>query len=158
MKRRWLVLALTMGAVGSTACSDALIGPRPATDNASLFDEVWRQFDLHYSFFDLKGINWDSLGAYYRPQAVSASSTQQFASVLSRMLAELKDVHVSLTPAGSVGTMRYTSPAEIVPTYYDAGLVTRRYLASPRTTSGGHVSYGLLTPAVSTISWTEAAA
>ena len=61
-----------------------MLGPPPSTDHASVFDDVWREFDLHYSFFQLKDIDWTAIGARYRPQALAAKSDVDFAVVISQ--------------------------------------------------------------------------
>ena len=104
------------------SCDGSLIGAPAASDRTSVFDDLWHQVDLHYSFFVLKRINWDSLGAVYRPLAVNATTDASLADVLARMLAELADVHVALTPTGS-STRRYQAKFEFAPTFFDASRV-----------------------------------
>ena len=99
-------------AMASVAWSDTILGPPPSTDRASVFEDVWREFDLHYSFFQLKGIDWAAIGTRYRPLAMAARSDADFAVVMSQMLAELHDPHVSITPFGPGSTMRYVSTTD----------------------------------------------
>ena len=129
-------------AIASVACSDTILGPPPSTDRASVFDAVWREFDLHYSFFQLKGIDWTAIGARYRPLALAAKSDVDFAVVVSQMLAELHDPHVSLTPFGPGSTMRYVSPFDTAATFYSASATLGKYVTAPTATSGGHIRYG----------------
>jgi hypothetical protein len=133
------------------SCDGSLIGAPAASDRVSVFDDLWHQVDLHYSFFALKGINWDSLGAVYRPRAANATTDAALADVLSRMLAELADVHVSLTPTGST-TLRYVARFEIAPTFFDASRVFRRYVTASTAPSAGHVRFGRIAPEVGYIS------
>ena len=130
------------------ACAEPLVGPGAASDHGSLFDDMWHQVDLHYSFFDLKHIDWDSIGNRYRPLALAASSDAAFADVLGRMLAELKDVHVSITSAGVAGTTRYLSARDTAATYFSTRMVLEHYLPVPRQSVGGHFRYGMLAPTV----------
>ena len=44
MKRR--AFAFVTAALLAVACTD-VVGPGAATDYGSLFDDLWRQFDLH---------------------------------------------------------------------------------------------------------------
>jgi len=72
---------------------------------ATSFDQLWAEMDRHYSYFELKKIDWPALKARYRPQAEAATSTKEFVAVLQRMLSELKDNHVSIDgPEGRVFT------------------------------------------------------
>lgn len=141
---RNLVAALFCAA--TVACNNSdLVGPEPSRDYGSMFDDLWTQFDLHYSYFDLRGIDWDAVGAHYRPLAVAAQSDAQFASVLGQTVAQLHDMHVSVT-AGDV-VYRYQSP-------YEAGMAINesaifgRYVTSPFQTSGGHIRGGFVSPRV----------
>ena len=142
---RMVGLLFTMCAV---ACSDAMVGPSTGGDRGALFDNLWTEFDLHYSFFVLKRINWDSLRAVYRPQALRASGDEAFAAAMGRMLGALQDVHVSLTPSGAGGTLRYLSRFETAPTFFDVQRLLTRYVPSSRTTPGGHIQFGIAAPTV----------
>jgi C-terminal processing protease CtpA/Prc len=148
MKRLCLALALMV----STGCADTFLGPSPAKDNGALFDEVWREFDLHYSYFAVKHINWDSLGAHYRPLALSASTETQFASVLAHMLGELHDAHVALTPGAEHATLRQLVGPDTATTYFVQSVVFNRYVPSSRYSAQRHLRYGMATPTVGYIS------
>jgi len=144
MKRR--PLAYLAAALFALACTD-VVGPPAATDYGSLFDDLWHQFDLHYSYFGVTRVNWDSLGKVYRPIAVSASNDVQFARVLGAMLAELKDMHVSLS-AGPAGTMRYISRMDTASTYFNQAMTLGRYVRIPTSTPSGHIRFGLANDSV----------
>lgn len=146
MKRgRLAVLALAILAV---ACSESLVGPPAATDYGSMFDDLWHQFDLHYSYFALSGVNWDSLGKHYRPLAVSAPDDSRFARVLATMLVQLKDMHVSITPGSAANTMRYVSRWDTAATYFDQGVTMVRYLPAINATEDGDVQFGFVSDSV----------
>ena len=144
MRRLGLTLALLL----SVGCADAFLGPSAAKDNGALFDELWREFDLHYSYFGVKHVNWDSLGAHYRPLAVSAQTETQFASVLNRLLGELHDVHVALSTGAERESMRQLARADTASTYFVQSVVFNRYVPSSRLTSANHLRYGMATPTV----------
>lgn len=136
--------------VASAACAGDLVGPPPATDYASLFDSVWREFDLHYSFFQLKGIDWTAVGARHRDRAIAATSDRAFANELAAMLAELHDPHVSLTPFGPGSTLRYISPYDTAAMHFNERATLAKYVPNATTTSGGngHIRYGMASPGV----------
>ena len=144
---RFLSIAAIVACAAVTACTDALVGSSVSTTHADIFDDVWRAVDLHYSFFEYKKVNWDSLGAHYRPLAVAARTDGDLATVLSQMLGELKDIHVSLTPTGTATTTRYLSAADTTHTYFTWELVAQRYVPDARVTTGGHLKYGMTTGA-----------
>jgi C-terminal processing protease CtpA/Prc len=110
-----------------------------------MFDDMWSQFDLHYSYFDLKGIDWDAIGAHYRPLAIAATNDAQFASVLAQAMSQLHDLHVSLTAANVV--YRYHSPYEANTAINESGIFAR-YVSSSFTTAGGHIRAGLVAPRI----------
>lgn len=141
------MLAMTVLATAA-ACSDSLVGRAPAQDRASLFDDLWQQFDLRYSYFELKHIDWTAIGDRYRPLALAAPNDTAFAVVLSHMLAELHDVHVSITPFGPSSTMRWVSPYDTAASGFDAGVVYSRYATTSFPTSGGHMRAGIVEPGV----------
>jgi carboxyl-terminal processing protease len=89
------------------AACRSIIGPDLPTTPAALFDRVWSDLDLHYSFFVVKQINWDSLGAVYRPRAVAAQSDGELSNTIATMLGKLHDGHVAWRGSGV-----YTRPHE----------------------------------------------
>jgi carboxyl-terminal processing protease len=96
MKRRLVVLAVWP----LLSCS-LVIGPERAKDSQALFDELWGEFDRHYSFFELKGIDWAAVRAQHLPQLKGANNT----ALLNEIAAALKvldDVHVDLIAPGIV--------------------------------------------------------
>ncbi len=141
-----LVGAIALAAC--TACADTLVGPPPASTNGSLFDQLWKDVDQHYPYFIYKNINWDSLGTVFRPQALAAANDHEFAAVLSDLLDQLHDAHVSLTPTNGMGTLNYISPSANTPTYFSQRTTLAKYVPGAAATSGAHVLYGMLAPGV----------
>src|SRR5476649_2279459 len=111
---------------------------------ASLFDELWREFDLHYSYFELKHVDWAALGAQYRPLAIASADDAAFAAVLEHMLAGLQDLHVSISPAGVIAP-HLLSRADTASVYYSPTLVFRKYVPTGQYAPGGHIRYGMTT-------------
>ncbi len=132
MRRAFLVGALALFA----GCS-LPTGPT-ATDRGAVFDQLWRDIDLHYSFFDLKKINWDSLGAVYRPRALAASTELGFADVVTDMLAGLHDQHVFLFAEGQTFMTTGTTPTIFYPER-----TTAKYVAQTRQSPTGKLTYGM---------------
>ncbi len=61
--------------------------------DADNFDILVDDMNRHYSYFELKGIDWPELTAKYRDRAKAAADTDEFVDVVTDMLAEMKDVH-----------------------------------------------------------------
>lgn len=142
MRRSALPLIAVL--VAASGCSDALLGPQSNPSRADIFDQVWSETDQHYSFFEYKHINWDSLRAVYRPLALSAPNDASLASIIGRMLDALKDVHVSLDADRL--TYRYLCPWDTAQIYFNAQLTETRYLQHP--TIKAHLVYGYVRPSV----------
>ena len=81
------------------ACS-AIVGPDASTTRISVFDQVWNDFDLHYSLFDAKQIDWNAARAFYRPRVIAITDDSftdkdaELSSVIANMLGTLRDDHV----------------------------------------------------------------
>jgi carboxyl-terminal processing protease len=95
--RGW-ALVCALGGCAVVSCIDVIAPRAPATTPAAIFDQVWTEFDRHYSLFESRGVDWRSVGDHYRPLALGNDSVLQ--SVLCRMLDTLKDLHVTLYSPG----------------------------------------------------------
>lgn len=132
-KRTWLLLvAVAISACGGGGGSSTS-QPPPATSALDLFDSLWNEFDRSYSFFVLKGIDWNDSNARFRSQLAATSSDDQLFNVLSNMLLELEDPHVRLeTPRGN---STYTGWFDQFPINFDESVVTASYLGQSAMTS-----------------------
>ncbi len=146
MRRQLLVAAATLLAA---ACADpTLVAPADRSYGA-LFDQMWHETDLTYSMFAIKHVNWDSVGAVYRPRAVATQSDFAFARVLSDMLSSLHDRHVSLTPGKGAMPLVYQPVSDLQPVDFDSTLVERTYVTRPVNVSATpHLHAGWLSPTV----------
>lgn len=63
------------------------------------FEQLWHLFDQHYAFFDLKGVNWDSIYQQYRPLITTKTTEDSLLHYFAAMLNPLQDGHVRLTRA-----------------------------------------------------------
>ena len=93
MKARSLIAALLFCA----ACR-SVVGPDAPSTTIALFDQVWNDFNQHYSLFDAKQVDWNAMRAIYRPAVLAIDQTtdpdDQLSDVIATMLATLKDDHV----------------------------------------------------------------
>ncbi len=120
-----LVIAQGCGGGGSPATSSVPPTSSPPSPLV-LFDSLWGQFDLKYSFFELKGIDWEDSKARFRSRLSTTSSDSELYAVLSEMLLELEDPHVRLdTP---IGVSTYTGWYDQYPANFDETIVTATYL------------------------------
>jgi len=66
------------------------------------FDQIWEVFDRKYAMFVLRPeVDWNKLRDQYRPKALAAKSTYEFAGVCAEMLKQLRDLHIWLRVAGA---------------------------------------------------------
>lgn len=108
--------------LGAVACIDPILGPEPDPDDPlENFDTLWREFDRYYPFFELKGLDWDSLRAEYRPRIHPGANHETLFTVISAMLDELKDGHLNVFT--NVGTYGYIGWYTDRPVSYDHGLI-----------------------------------
>jgi len=122
--------ALALSGILLAACGGGSSGsPAPPTSSAlQLFDELWSDFDASYSFFELKGIDWNDSRTRFRSQLSATSTENELFNVLSDMLLELEDAHVRLeTP---IGDSTYTGWFDQFPANFDESIVTATYLGS----------------------------
>lgn len=77
--------------------TEVVPSPPPATLGRAAreraFDFVWATINEHYYTASLNGVDWDAVGAQYRPLALSAGNDEAFWDTLDRMTGELKDAH-----------------------------------------------------------------
>ena len=57
------------------------------------FDILWEAIDKHYSFFDLKKIDWQEVKKRYQPRVKAAMNSDDYYRVLFDLVNELKDFH-----------------------------------------------------------------
>ena len=66
------------------------------------FDQLWEVFDSGYAMFVLRPqVDWTKLREQFRPPALAAHSSDEFAGICADMLRPLRDLHVSLKLAGT---------------------------------------------------------
>jgi hypothetical protein len=84
--------------------SEVVLAPRePPIEKAKLeaaFDAFAADFERHYSYFELKKINWPALRDKGRAACVAAPSEYAFADALAGMLMECRDGHIWVDRGG----------------------------------------------------------
>lgn len=73
------------------------------TDPQETFHAFWKLFNNYYGLFDVKKINWDSVGDVYRTRVSTTTTDEQLYAVFSEMILLLNDNHVNLYP--TTGTL-----------------------------------------------------
>ena len=99
MKRIVFILLL-----GSIACHNIGFDDDPADNPMNNFQIYWDEFDKHYSFFEYKGIDWDSV---YNDNINRVDESNLF-PVLSQITLAFEDGHVGLFAEEQIISFDYT--------------------------------------------------
>ncbi len=81
-----------------------------SSDPKENFEYLWNQCDTKYSYFDVKGIDWNSIKTKYEAKIYNGMTEDSLFSVLGGMLNELKDDHTNLISTFNIsqfGTYHY---------------------------------------------------
>lgn len=125
-----LVLALA-------SCERALGEKDTPANPVSVFDYLWNKLDQQYAFFDVKGIDWDSVYEVYRPKVYDAMTDDSLFSVCAAMLNTLEDGHVNLWSGFDVSRSDSLYYKMIEGSNFDESVVLLHYLTAYGHTTGG---------------------
>ncbi len=120
---RKLLFILLPTLLSLSACHSVEEWDNTPEDN---FDALWTIIDEHYCFFELKGVDWDSVYREYRPLVTSETKSVELFEICSDMLDELRDGHVNLT--SSFSTSYYKKWWSDYPQNFNKRLVEEHYL------------------------------
>ena len=80
-----------------SSCEKVIFEDDIATDNPfKNFEYLWNECDQKYSYFDVKGIDWDAIKVKYEAKLYEGMSDDSLFNVMGDMLNELRDDHVNL--------------------------------------------------------------
>ena len=96
MKKLNITLSLLALLLLGTSCEKIFMEKQTDSDPVATFDYLWNKVDQQYSFFDLKGVDWDAVRDTYRPMVSDDISDDSLFSVLGAMLNTLNDGHTNL--------------------------------------------------------------
>ena len=101
MKKLQILLLILIGAT-LTSCERAFMEANESAKPVNVFDYLWNKVDQQYAFFDVKGVDWDSVREVYRPMVNDEMQLDSFFHVCASMLNTLKDGHTNLISAFDV--------------------------------------------------------
>jgi len=79
------------------SCNDLIIGEDLESTNARAnFEHLWNECNEKYSFFELKGIDWQQVFEEYSALINDGMTEEELFRTLGDMLNELRDGHVNL--------------------------------------------------------------
>jgi hypothetical protein len=129
-----------------SGCQELILPDGPGKGPVDNFEFVWKEVDRHYSFFGLKDLDWDEIGASYRPLVTPTSTPAALFEVMAEMLGHLQDGHVRLQAPFRVA--QYTGWYEPYPHNFDFPLIWNERLRDRGTTPSGMIFYGWLNSAI----------
>ena len=83
--------------IATSSCERAFMEDVEPFTPVSVFDYLWNKVDQQYAFFDLKGVDWDSVYEVYRPKVSEDDMhVDSLFQVCAAMLNTLQDGHTNL--------------------------------------------------------------
>lgn len=65
----------------------------PIAERQQLFEEVWRTINENYLYPDFQGLDWDAVRLEFAPQITTATTNDEFYTLLTDMVSRLDDQH-----------------------------------------------------------------
>ena len=73
MKKLYIIL-IGLVALTAVSCERAFMTKDEPSDPVSVFEYLWNRVDQQYVFFDIKGVDWDSVHTVFRPMVYDGMS------------------------------------------------------------------------------------
>ena len=97
MKKLDLIFFILLMGVATTSCERVFMEDDESPDPVNVFDYLWNKVDQQYAFFDVKGVDWDSVYEVYRPKvSYDDMHVDSLFQVCAAILNTLKDGHTNL--------------------------------------------------------------
>lgn len=122
------ILFLCLLAMTVTSCERAFMEKDELNTPTNVFEYLWNKVDQQYIFFDVKGVDWDSVHAVYRPLVHDDMSEDSLFRVCAAILNTLRDGHTNLVSDFDFMRSDTISYWMSEYNYFDANLVLQKYL------------------------------
>lgn len=124
------------------SCNHLWFEENTSSDPVRNFEVLWKEFDLNYSYFENKKVNWDSIYMVYRAKVTAKTTDPELFDIVSQMTGLLKDGHVSID--APIGYSTYNFHDSQAPTINWIGIVGLiRYMENLKYPNGA-IGYGKL--------------
>jgi len=149
MKKTYILL-FGLLALCFASCERAFMEQDEPSDPSSVFDYLWNKVDQQYAFFDVKGVDWDSVRKVYRLKVYDDMDDDSLFRVCAAMLNTLQDGHTNLISNFDVSRNDSVYYRMIMNKNIEAQVVTMNYLTLNYHSTGafahnairdGHVAY-----------------
>lgn len=117
------------------SCERTLMPKNPSNDAPKNFDILCNTISERYAYFELKGVNWDSLRQVHEPRVHQGMDPEKLFAIMDSMLLQLRDGHVNLE--SSFNLSRYSDFYLGAPENFDFTTVQRNYLGKDHRIAGG---------------------
>lgn len=98
----------------NTACENALVNDHIRTDQRTVFELLWNDFDRNYAGFTVRDMNWDSVYTSTTLAISSGLSEEEFKNIIIQILLSFKDIHVGfVSPDGDRIIYRASNPNSV---------------------------------------------
>jgi hypothetical protein len=135
------------------SCAD---GSDETNDPEVNFGAYWKIFAENYAFFDLYGVDWQTVYDTYRPQVTADTTDEELFDILQSTLSEsgITDAHVNIIAsptmvfsAGQYADWTQDQDDEVIASY--ASLIAEKYLIDePKMLANDQIIYRHLSPTV----------
>ncbi len=75
------------------SCEEVLLGEDSPNTPINNFEILWHDFDEHYSLFEVRNLNWDSIYNQYRPLVSNETTQDEMWDIFKSMISYLDDSH-----------------------------------------------------------------
>lgn len=91
------IFLLCIVTIAFVSCERAFMDADVPNNPVNVFDYLWNKVDQQYAFFDVKGVDWDSVYEVYRPKvSYDDMPIDSLFQVCAAMLNTLQDGHTNL--------------------------------------------------------------
>ena len=119
------------------ASCERIVSDQDAPNNpVNVFEYLWNKVDTQYAFFDIKGVDWDSIHEVYRSKVNDDMSDDSLFNVCAAMINTLKDGHTNLWSSFNVSHSDSLFYLMMEGGQLDANVVATNYLTPYGYTTG----------------------
>jgi len=151
--KKYVIILIAL--ITITSCEKIMFEEGKASTNPyDCYEYLWSECDRKYSYFDLKGVDWNQIHTQYEAKLFNGMSDDSLFKVLRDMLLELKDGHVNLISDFNVSYYdieglgqdnfepRVVTDYYLPPNIYITGPFKHEFIAEGRV---GYVRFGAFT-------------
>ena len=90
------IFLFCLATMSLASCERAFMTDSEPNNPVNVFDYLWNKVDQQYAFFDVKGVDWDSVYEVYRPKVYDQMDNDSLFRVCAAILNTLRDGHTNL--------------------------------------------------------------